>query len=146
MAVGETRSSALFRSSDQPDDFLHAGAIEVLARVHAGAISSSPRASSYWLGHQAGGQRIVILGAGLEPESFSKFLFSLGQLLRIHQRRSEIMVGQAGFGIERNGLAQHANGFLVFSGKKQGLPQNALFGRTGRIGGDGSLNSRMAEG
>ena len=38
-----------------------------------------------------------------------------------------------------NGFAQHLHGFLIFSRKKQGLPQNAVFGRSGGIDGDGSL-------
>ena len=46
----------------------------------------------------------MILGARLEAEGYAKFLFSLSQLLSIHERGAEIVVGQAGFGIERQRL------------------------------------------
>ena len=72
------------------------------------AISSSPRAVFVLVqGHQAGGEGIVVFGVGFEAEGLAKFLFSVSQLLGIHERGAEIVVAQAGFGIERNGFAQH---------------------------------------
>ncbi len=81
----------------------------------------------------------MVLGARLEAEGLAKFFFSIRQLLCIHQRGAEIVVGQAGIGIERNGFTQHVHGFLIFSREQERLPQNAMFGRSGGIGSDGGL-------
>ena len=79
----------------------------------------------------------MILGARLKPKRFSKFFLSLWQLLRIHERGSKVVVPQAGFGIQRNRLAQNVNRFLVLALKQQSLPKNAMLGRSGRIRGNG---------
>src|SRR6266478_4596385 len=116
MSYGSGRRE-LFRRGDQPDDFLHASPVQVLAGIQAGSDFEFPESLFVVVkGHQAGGQGIVILGARLKAEGYAKLLFSLGQLLRIHERGSEIVVSQAGFGIERNGRAEDLHGFLIFSG------------------------------
>src|SRR6267143_2346777 len=137
MSYGSGRRE-LFRRGDQPDDLLHASSVKVLAGIQAGSDFEFPE-SLFVLAksHQAGGQGIVILGARLEPEGYAKFFFSLSQLLGIHERGAEIVVGQAGFRIERNGRAEDLHGFPVFSRQKQGLPENAVLGRSRGIGGDG---------
>src|SRR6266403_458848 len=115
-------SRELFRRGDQPDDFLHASSVKVLARIQAGSDFEFPE-SLFVLAksHQAGGEGIVILGARLEAEGYAKFFFGLSQLLGIHERGAEIVVSQAGFGIERNGRAEDPHRLLIFSCKKQGL-------------------------
>ena len=68
----------LLRGCDQPDDLPHSGAVKVLAGIPAG--SDFELSESLFVlvkSHQAGGQGIVILGAGLEAEGLSKLLFSL---------------------------------------------------------------------
>src|ERR1700675_165176 len=76
----------LFRGCDQPDNLLHTSPVKVLAGIQAG--SNFEFSESLFVlvkGHQAGGQGIVILCARLEAEGYTKFLFSLRQLLGIHQ-------------------------------------------------------------
>src|SRR6202162_4260268 len=105
-----------FRRGDQPDDLLHTSPVEVLAGVQPGSdFEFSESLFELVKGHQAGGQGIVILGARLEAEGYAKFRFSLSQLLGIHERGAKIVVGQAGFGIERDGLAEDLYGFLISS-------------------------------
>ena len=131
------RAASLFSGGDQADDLLHASPVKALAGIHAGSdLEFTESLFVLVLGHQAGGEGIVILGAGFEPEGHAKFLFRLRQLLGVYQRGAEIMVAQAGFRIERNRFAQHIYGFLIPSGKQQGLSQDAVFDRTRGIDGD----------
>ena len=119
---------------------MHAGPIEVLARVHAGGnFQLSKRLFVLVPNHQAGGERIVILSAWLEPQGLAKFLFGLRKLPRVHERGAEIVVSQSRVRIERNRFTQHSERFFVFPGKKQNLPQNAMLGRTRRIDRDGCV-------
>src|SRR5258708_23767864 len=77
MAYGSGRRE-LFRHGDQPDDFLHASPVKVLARIQAGSrFAVSESLFAFVKGHQAGGEGIVILGARLEAEGYAKFFFGL---------------------------------------------------------------------
>src|SRR5208337_1073527 len=130
----------LLRRCDQADDLLHSGPVKILAGIHPrGDFEFSQSLLILVESHQAGGERIVILGAGLEPESFAKFLLSLGQLWSIYERGAEIAVHQAGFRVERNCLVQDVYSFLVPSRKQESLPQDAVLRRSRGIGGDSGL-------
>src|SRR5438876_159005 len=72
MSYGSGRRE-LFRRGDQPDDFLHASPVKVLAGIQAGSDFEFPESLFVLVkGHQAGGQGIVILGARLEAEGYAK--------------------------------------------------------------------------
>src|SRR2546429_9970596 len=68
MSYGSGRRE-LFRRGDQPDDFLHASPVKVLAGIQAGSDFEVPeRLFVLVKGHQAGGPGIVVLGARLGAE------------------------------------------------------------------------------
>src|ERR1039458_8205601 len=95
----------LLPGGNQPDDLLHTGAVKVLAGIHAGSdFELSEGLFVLVKSHQAGGEGIVIRGAGLEAEGLAELLLSHLQLLGINKGGAEIVVGQPDSGLSKTAL------------------------------------------